>query len=678
MYYIVKLLFNANVALFAGVTLATYVQFHGEVGFEWDYFMHDSIANILLTLLLLLLATRRSHWKSYLFLAGAACASAFQATFLMIYGLSIIFWYVYLNQKSQQKHSLWISAGMFGLGAVIITLIYGIINYAAGGFFFFFTMGFPGSKYLPHPLFPDGFWFLSDQGIILPIYLLCLSLIAFIYLKKKQFDHPYKTEILFCFMTFWLCVPIAVTFQIFGAPTLASGHFLLGMVQFVFLTLAAVFATFFPFPAKGTTLDRSAWVMILVIYALILGGLIFGLSLKMHLQQTIPRIAQFYSVARTTKLLLLLCAIGFLWKTKKLALYAPILFIAATLFLWDPFLVNFFWYKKIKILIGIFYLLFIWKNRHQLRGWSNYITLGVTLFIFFIPISPSFSFSPPLTLFPISPFIYLILITFLLLVLPVMFFIMSWKRVRKYTAITCLSLLFVVININADSLPLALYSPTFKCGFFKDQYMAILRGVQILSTLPSYPTFFWTHDAELIPHPSSQCRELNLASFYGKPAIQISDVYGSILMIITQLEEISFFSHPNQPDLLDYTIYNMPEAKKWAAVMPQWVKDMVPHGTTFRRYLRIKGGAAYSPCMDEPKSGNPLFDCKTENFWLHIFPKPFRMVFLVHNIDDANEAIKSLKKYGYYMKDRHDYAIKEGFVSYYIVMGITQKLKSAS
>ena len=76
--------------------------------------------------------------------------------------------------------------------------------------------------------------------------------------------------------------------------------------------------------------------------------------------------------------------------------------------------------------------------------------------------------------------------------------------------------------------------------------------------------------------------------------------------------------------------------------------------------------------MDKVALDNPLFDCKTEKFWLHLFPKPFRMVFLVDHPEEANEAIPLLTQYGYIMTDKQTYRIESGVISYYIVMGVVR------
>ena len=136
-YYIVKVLFNRSVALLAGLVFATYSQFHSIISFEWNYHTHDATANILLTLLFLLLAVKRSHWKLYLFLAGTTCLSAFQSPFVMIHGISVIFWYCFLNHR-YAKHSLWVSTGMFAVGSLVMLVAYCTLNYLVGGPFLYF------------------------------------------------------------------------------------------------------------------------------------------------------------------------------------------------------------------------------------------------------------------------------------------------------------------------------------------------------------------------------------------------------------------------------------------------------------------------------------------------------------------------------------------------------------
>jgi len=289
-YYITKLLFNRSVAVLATLAFATYSQFHSIISFEWDYHTHDATANIVLTLLLLLLATRRPRWKLYLFLAGTTCVSAFQSPFVMICGLSVIFWYCFLNRQGA-KHSLLTSAWMFGVGGVTMVAIYGAINVAAGGSFLYMLTQIPGHggwpglaayAYQKSYWQPVGEMLLHNQGIIVPLFSALFSIVALFYLLKKKPDHPYRNSIFLCLMAYLSCFPVFVIFQALGWPVLNLQHWIIGMDQFVFLAMAGLFAVFLP--DKELMHNRKASLPILIFsFVVLLGALVLGLKTVSHI-----------------------------------------------------------------------------------------------------------------------------------------------------------------------------------------------------------------------------------------------------------------------------------------------------------------------------------------------------------------------------------------------------------
>ena len=244
-YYIVKLLFNRPTAFLATLVFATYSQFQTIISFEWDYHTHDAAANILVTLLLLLLATRRPRWKTYLFVAGMTCASAFQSPYVMMHGLSVVFFYWFLNRSGSQ-HNLWKSAGVFALGATAMTLVYCAINYYVfNGPFLYFLPQIPGMQGWPHLTsiaYAGGYWqpfglmFRQNIGIIVPMFILVMSIIGALVLRFRQKNIVNKRSAMLCFLAFFLCIPIPTVFQSIGWGVLSIPHIQAGMDQFVFLS----------------------------------------------------------------------------------------------------------------------------------------------------------------------------------------------------------------------------------------------------------------------------------------------------------------------------------------------------------------------------------------------------------------------------------------------------------
>jgi len=249
-YFISKLLFNKKVAVIAALALATYTQFHSLISFEWDTVMHDAAANLLLTLLFLLLATRRPHWKLYIFFAGTTCASAFQSPFVAIHCFSVMFWYVFLNHNAERRHSLIRSGILFLSGIIVMTISYCTINYLLGGPFVYFLGQVPGHSPVLQGLssyaYKTGYWtpvsktLFHTKGMLVPVFTCLLSLVVIFYVITQKIVMDDKKNMYLVFFTFFLCIPIPLTFQIMGWPALSFPHWRSGIDPFVFLSLTGL------------------------------------------------------------------------------------------------------------------------------------------------------------------------------------------------------------------------------------------------------------------------------------------------------------------------------------------------------------------------------------------------------------------------------------------------------
>ncbi len=282
-YLIVKHLFNKHVAFISSVAFGTYSQFHAIISFEWDYSTHDGALNLLLTLLFMLFASQSKRWKLWLMLAGATWASALQSTYLGTYIPAVAFWYLYLNHK-YLRHPIIASALYILTGAVAATLLYCIISYLLGGYFFFLStviqpMEFYSSFFRFHP----GYWvplsslLQTSKGIVLPIFGGFVSAILLAVNLMKQQKGQLANAITLTQSTLLICLFIGFLLHFLGHGMMSSDHMMAAMAPFVFLSIAGLYALFL---RSVNITDSSNAVILNTLKAIVLflfcGTLIFG------------------------------------------------------------------------------------------------------------------------------------------------------------------------------------------------------------------------------------------------------------------------------------------------------------------------------------------------------------------------------------------------------------------
>ena len=655
-YYIAKMLFNKPVALLATLAFATYSQFHSINSFEWDYHTHDAMANMVLSMLFLLLATRRPRWKLYLFLAGTTCASAFQSPFLVINGAVLVFWFWSLNRSSATSHPFWASIGMVGLGGLAMSLFYGTFNYFVfhGPFVYFLTevpghKGWPGLlgyAYLKSYWQPYGQILRLNKGIVLPLVTLILSIGTLFYLRKKPSDSRNKSPIRLCLYVFLLCLPIPILFQVAGWPALTIYHWEAGLDQFVFLAIAGLFAFFLP-ELSGAKDKKTQWWMLIGAFVIFCGALVFGYDI----QRVFNRVMSSYLV-RIVQLLVLASVIALLWKQKQLKRYAGVIVLLSAVVFFPYHLSS---HKLLygSILIAMVY--FLWENR---RIEPRYVTAIVA--------SLSFLIFPVLSLWrfhiatPNSPF-YITLLASAFAFIPIVYLGIYSKPIRRYASVLCLCLLFGTVNVYSTSIPIAFYSWHFKCGYFKDQYVAIMKGEKILRAYdPMNHMYLWFRNNEKVDFPIASCQKKNLAGIYGFPVIGMTALYAAFF---GARYKYLYPPEPGHEGMLYKTLASMPNSSYWKQYAPKVVQQN-PNRRLYEFLSNNFGGYL---------SSDSFADFKPEKFWLHVMPKTFKIAIFAHKRKDNNVAVASLGRYGYHLADKHVYYIKEGVVSYYIVMGVATK-----
>src|SRR3990167_3352552 len=516
-YYITKILFSRPIALLSTLAFATYSQFHSIISFEWDYHTHDAAANILLTLLFLLLAVKRPHWKLYLFLAGTTCVSAFQSPFVMILGLSVIFWYWYLN-RTYAKHSLLMSTLMFGFGGVVMTVIYGAVNYKMGGPFLYFISQMPGHHGWPALsgyAYQASYWesfghmLLYNKAFIVPLYLLVLSLIALFYFLKKKPEHPYRCAIVLCLVSFLLCWPIPILYQAFGWPVLSLPHWLMGMNQFVFLAMAAVFCVFLPGNEVLESDKLRVTIFLICVGIILCGALIFGS--------------------------------GSMWRH----------FVNIQIIFWAALLLILFLEKDRKFLYvdSIFILWFMLLAHGWLPLWIQRIRGDL--------------------------FILQTIVASVLLLLPLFYLIIRSKILKRYSIILLLIVPFSVANVSAMSIPIALYEANFKCDYLADMYDAVMQGQQILARFASkFNLLLWFRYEDMRDHPVPSC--VGELAKLGQRGIPMGEggVFGAISVTVgaggTTLGLNRFIK--GSKGLLKKTLATLPDSAQWSQWAPPEMK----------------------------------------------------------------------------------------------------------
>ena len=251
-YLIISNLINKHVAFISTVAFGTYSQYHAIVSFEWDYEIHDSGINTLLTLLFLLLAAKGARWRVWLVLAGATWASEVQSTYPALFIPVITFWYLYLNHK-HQRHPIIASAIYIIIGAVAATLLYGIASYLLGGSLFIFEHQIPtllGFGFSGIYNFHPGYWSSIGQslqyskGIVFPIFGVAISAIVLTVILIQRLKLPSIDAIKLCLIALLATFALSLALHLIGHGQLSNDHIIAFMAPYVFISFAGVYAYF--------------------------------------------------------------------------------------------------------------------------------------------------------------------------------------------------------------------------------------------------------------------------------------------------------------------------------------------------------------------------------------------------------------------------------------------------
>lgn len=248
-YRLVLELFDHHTAFVAAIALGTYSQFHGTQSFEWDYQAHDGTLHMLLAILALCFAAKRTKWQWWLIGAGAAWSVALQATYIATYIPAVVVWYLYLNH--QHRRNPIIRSGIFILiGAIAMTAFMGLVSMSMGGNFFFVYNIFHAAQVFGTSgnfNFHSGYWYsLTDLlkfrlGIILPIIVFGISATLFAWLAVKRSADTSAQSIKACLLLYLAAFSCALVFHFIGHGQLSNDHILAFIIPFSFIALAATY-----------------------------------------------------------------------------------------------------------------------------------------------------------------------------------------------------------------------------------------------------------------------------------------------------------------------------------------------------------------------------------------------------------------------------------------------------
>ncbi|AGB01509.1 glycosyltransferase family 39 protein [Methanoregula formicica] len=186
-YFLMRNLFNRNVAIISSVFISCYPFAHGSGG--WLYHNTPLLFYYCLGFLAITLATTNRNRTCWLFVSGAAFVSALHLDPFFIF--PVIFavgHYIILHKIRLKTYPSVISFIWIGIGSVGITAIYSIVNYVYGGLFLFFIPQLNYIIYLSkgNVWYPsDNSWILTANHLAFPILFSILGLVILIYYIKN-------------------------------------------------------------------------------------------------------------------------------------------------------------------------------------------------------------------------------------------------------------------------------------------------------------------------------------------------------------------------------------------------------------------------------------------------------------------------------------------------------------
>jgi len=632
-YFIAKILFNKDVAFVGTVIFSTYTLFHFIPGFDWHYSNHDSIANIFLCLLFILLAVKTKYRKSLLLLAGCMAAAVVQSPYATLTFLGIVFWFLYLNWNKRVLQG----AVLFLLGTILMTSIFCLISYSVGGPLLYFTpqLWIHHISWLWYPLrepvinlaifggtprYHPGNWLplrllaVYQYGTLFPFFTVILSLVSGIVWWKKRKFFQYNSSVVLVFSSFFCSFLTFLIFHLLGYQSLTHDHVVICLVPMLALAICANMSIFYESP-KFSAISRN--VLNTIVYILFLGILIFEINQ--------------YVLIGHKKYFIFCCSLTVFF----------ILGVRFSKYLY-PKLENV--QTKYKILISSLAFvccIFILRNLGKLDATIERL---LTKLLTFLATLNS----------PISGFnIYQVILIFAILALPFIAF-SYWKTLRKYTAFLIVCALYVTLNIYSSMISLSNYSIHHYYNWQKDQFLAVVDTFKLLDTYDNNSRYIVWYQSQTIPISQLKTkRSLDITGLI-LDGTYMGIVYGRYV----QPEAYSW----SEGSLFKKTFKELPDYAHWKSELP---------------YLELYSGPLYFVIDGGGCAANwfsTFANVPLNQLWLKVIPNTIKIAFLFHNAGALKQAENTLKMNGFNLTNLNEHRIEEGVISYYVVTGIAQRI----
>jgi hypothetical protein len=269
LYFILRMAVNRRAALLTAVLMGFYPYFMAAVG--WDYIDGAGIAYSLLTILLLTLAVKKTQMVQLpnlkqgvspalskkcgllLFLAGMSLAAMiYTNTFLLIMIPSLVLYYFLMRPLSC---SPLLKSALIAVSAVIlVTILFGIVNMAAGGSFLFFLPSVYISGYLlikSNAWLASGYtWLLHVPFMIFPFFIFLTSLVSIAISLIRVKSGLLKTDVILniardnifslCYLLNFIIMLIV---QLMGKPVFQLQYYVSYLLPAAFLAAGLQLAT---------------------------------------------------------------------------------------------------------------------------------------------------------------------------------------------------------------------------------------------------------------------------------------------------------------------------------------------------------------------------------------------------------------------------------------------------
>jgi hypothetical protein len=291
-YFILRVAVNRRAALLTAALMGFYPYFMAAMG--WDYIDGAGIAYSLLTILLLTLAVKKTQVAQItelkksssaalskkggilLFLAGMSLAAMiYTNTFLLIMIPSLVLYYFLMRPFSWKP--LLTSALIAGSGVILVTILFGTVNVAAGGSFLFFMPSVYITGYFlikANPWLVTGYtWLLHVPFMVFPFFIFLTSLIfltvSLIHVKSSLFKMESILQVArdnifsLCHVLNFLLILIV---QLLGKPVFQLQYYVSYLVPTAFLAAGAQLA------APLSHLSKSRYNVIATIIISLLAG----------------------------------------------------------------------------------------------------------------------------------------------------------------------------------------------------------------------------------------------------------------------------------------------------------------------------------------------------------------------------------------------------------------------